>query len=223
MFQPHSLNGQSADASARPRPVFDAAWRRDALAGNAAAVAVFAEAMLQPLYAFCLYRVGRNRHLCEEVVQETLVRAIRDLDHYDPDRCRDNVFPWLTGLARNEIQRVLGREKNALALQTLWERMDRELLSLYALLDSEPLAEDVLVREETAELVNATMSQLPSHYREALEAKYVDGKSVRDLAEVWQTTEKAVESQLTRARKAFRATFLALCQHLGDPEPVGNI
>lgn len=223
MFQPQPLNGRHAGATLRERPVFDAAWRRDALAGNPLAVALLAEATLQPLYAFCLYRVGRNRHLCEEVVQETLVRAIRDLDHYDPERAHDNVFPWLTGLARNEIQRVLGREKNALALQTLWERMDRELLSLYALLDSEPITDDVLVREETAELVNATMSQLPSHYREALEAKYVDGKSVRDLALTWQTTEKAVESQLTRARKAFRATFLALCRHLGDPEPVGNL
>jgi DNA-directed RNA polymerase specialized sigma24 family protein len=58
------------------------------------------------------------------------------------------------------------------------------------------------------------MSQLPVHYRTALEGKYVKGKSVRDLAGDWNVSEKAAESQLTRARKAFRATFLALARNL---------
>jgi RNA polymerase sigma-70 factor (ECF subfamily) len=194
---------------------FDARWRRRALAGDADAVKALADAVLEPLYRFCLYRVGRNAHLCEEVVQEVLVRALRDLERYDPTRSGDNVFPWLTGLARNEISRVLSRERSMLSLESLWARMDQELLNLYDRLESEPLADDVLIREETRELVNATMSQLPPHYRQALEAKYVDGQSVRDLAELWRTTEKAVESQLTRARKAFKATFLTLCRNLG--------
>jgi RNA polymerase sigma-70 factor (ECF subfamily) len=199
------------------RPIFDADWRARALRGDTAAVQMMADDLLGPLYRFCLYRVGRNRHLCEEVVQETLVRALRDLDHYDPPRANNNIFPWITGLARNEIHRVLNRERAGVSLESLWAKMDRELLSLYARLDSEPFADEVLLREETRELVNATMSQLPPHYREALEAKYVTGKSVRDLAALWRTTEKAVESQLTRARKAFRATFLALTRNL-EPE-----
>jgi RNA polymerase sigma-70 factor (ECF subfamily) len=196
------------------RPIFDHTWRRRALAGDTDAVTALAEAALQPLFAFCLYRVGRNRHLCEEVVQETLVRAIRDMVRYEPDRAGNNIFPWLTGLARNEIQRVLRRERAAVSLEALWERVDRELYDIYSRIDSEPLAEDVLLREETCELVTMTMAQLPPQYREALEAKYVNGKSVRDLAALWSTTEKAAESQLTRARKAFRATFLTLSRNL---------
>lgn len=195
-------------------PCFDEDWRRRALQGDAQAVKQLAGAVLQPLYSFCLYRVGRNQHLCEEVVQETLLRALRELARYEPARAGNNIFPWLTGLARNEIQRVLGRENFALSLQGLWEKMDRDLVSIYARLESEPLADDVLERAETRELVNATMSQLPPHYREALEAKYVNGKSVRDLADSWNVSEKAAESQLTRARKAFRAVFLALSSNL---------
>jgi hypothetical protein len=56
-----------------------------ALAGDASAVQALAEAVLQPLYCFCLYRLARNRHLCEEVVQETLVRALRDLERYEQE------------------------------------------------------------------------------------------------------------------------------------------
>jgi RNA polymerase sigma-70 factor (ECF subfamily) len=196
------------------RPSFDAGWRARALAGDASAVTALTAAVLTPLYHFCLYRVGRNRHLCEEVVQETLLRALRDLERYEPERAGGNIFPWLTGLARNEIQRVLGREKAAVSLDALWARMDQELLAVFSRLDAEPFGDELLRREETRELVNATMSQLPPHYREALEAKYVSGKSVRDLAASWNVTEKAVESQLTRARKAFRLTFLALSRSL---------
>jgi len=196
------------------RAIFDAAWRKRALSGDTQAVQVLTDSALEPLYAFCLYRVGRNRHLCEEVVQETLLRALRTLGNYDPERASNNVFAWLSGLARNEIHRVLGRERGGLSLETLWAKLDKELLALYARLDSEPFSDELLQREETCELVNATMAQLPPQYREALEAKYVDGKSVRDMATQWGSTEKAVESQLTRARKAFKATFLALSRNI---------
>jgi RNA polymerase sigma factor (sigma-70 family) len=96
----------------------------------------------------------------------------------------------------------------------MWAKMDKELLAIYAKLELEPFADDLLQREETRELVNTTMSQLPSHYRDALEAKYVSGKSTRDIAAITSISEKAVESLLTRARHAFRVAFLALTRNL---------
>ena len=158
------------------RAIFDNSWHRCALAGSPAAIDALAQAALGPLYRFCFYRVGRNRHLCEEVVQETMLRAIRDLHRYEPDRAEGNIFPWLAGLARNEIRRVLAREHAAVSLETLWSRMDEQLRDLFGRLESEPFGEDVLARAETCEIVGATMSQLPPHYREALEAKYVNGR-----------------------------------------------
>jgi RNA polymerase sigma-70 factor, ECF subfamily len=196
------------------QPVFDDTWRRKALQGDEAAVQMLLAHVLKPLYAFCLYRVGKNQHWCEEVVQETMLRAIRDLAAYDPQRARNNILPWLIGLARNEIQRVLQREKSTASLQALWANLDQELIGLYARLEEEPFGDEVLQRQETRDLVNATMAQLPDHYRESLEEKYVQGRSQREMAERWQLTEKALESQLTRARQAFRATFLALSRPL---------
>lgn len=175
---------------------------------------MLAQTALKPLYSFCFYRVGKKKHLCEEVVQETMVRAIHTLKQYEPERARSDIFPWLTGLARNQITRVLAREKQAVSLEALWARMDTELLNIFARIESEPFNEELLQREETRELVNTTMSQLPPVYREALEAKYVLGRSVREIAEILKLSEKAVESQLTRARKAFRATFIALSRNL---------
>jgi RNA polymerase sigma-70 factor (ECF subfamily) len=197
--------------------VFDETWRRKALQGDETAVKLLLAHVLKPLYGFCLYRVGKNQHWCEEIVQETMLRALRDLAAYEPSRAGNNVFPWLTGLARNEIQRVLQREKSAASLQTLWANLDQELLGLYAKLETAPFDDDLLQRQETRDLVNATMAQLPDHYRETLEEKYVQGKSQREMAQHRQLSEKALESQLTRARNAFRVTFLALSRHL-QPE-----
>lgn len=197
------------------RPVFDDRWHRAALAGELSAIELLANSAIEPLYRFCFYRLGCNEHLAEEAVQETLVRAIRELDKYEPSRSGGNIFSWLQGLARNEIRRALGRENTAISLQVLWDKLDAELRHVYSRVEAEPLADEVLDCEATREMVNATMAQLPPHYREALEAKYVAGKTIRDMAAAWQISEKAMESQLTRARKAFRATFAALVQSLG--------
>ena len=193
---------------------FDGAWRLRARAGEASAIRQLADEMIAPLFRFCYYRVGGDHHLCEEVVQETLLAAISRLDAYQPDRCGGEVFPWLTGLARNNIRRVLRREQQTTRLAEFWQRMDEQLLSLYAMLETEPFGDDLLARAETRSMVNATMSQLPLHYSRALEAKYVLGLTVREFAADAGTTEKAAESLLTRARRAFRETFHALANNL---------
>ena len=195
-------------------PIFDASWHARAVRGEAEAVGQLARKAVEPLYRFCLYRVGRKVHLCEEVVQETLLAAVRRLEHYDPRRAAGDIFPWLTGLARNEIRRALAREKSSSSLEAMWAAMDEELRKVFARLESDPFADETLLREETREMVGATMSQLPARYRLALEAKYVAGKSVREIAAALAMTEKAVESQLSRARRAFRETFLALAGNL---------
>ncbi|MFN4258862.1 MAG: RNA polymerase sigma factor [Gemmataceae bacterium] len=192
------------------RPIFNASWRARALAGDPAAVRLLADVNLVPLYRYCLYRVGRNRHLCEEVVQETLVRALYKLDQYDPERAKGTIFPWLVGLARNEIQRVLHQRSQTVPLTAEWDTTEANVLGRGGSAEGEPFSDDMLQREETRELVNATMAQLPRHYREVLEAKYVHGRSVRELAFQGQTSEKAVESLLTRARQAFRGAYEVL-------------
>ena len=197
---------------------FDAAWKLRACDGDEQAVRQLVDASLEPLFHFSFYRVGRNRHLCEEVVQDTILRAIAELPSYEPERSANNVFPWLAGLARNEIRRALSREPATTSLETLWARMDEDLRTIFRGLESSPLADDILEREETREMVNATMSQLPQHYREALEAKYVSRRSVREIASARSASEKSIESLLTRARQAFRETFLALARNL-NTEP----
>jgi RNA polymerase sigma factor (sigma-70 family) len=68
-------------------------------------------------------------------------------------------------------------------------------------------AEDELGTHLQAELGN-----LPPEEREIVERKYFGEQSVRDIAAELQTTEKAVESRLLRARRRLKEAVLGRLQ-----------
>ena len=56
-------------------------------------------------------------------------------------------------------------------------------------------------------LVYETLAHLPAHYRSVLEAKYLEGLTVNEIAEAHESTPKAVESLLGRARDKFAQVY----------------
>jgi RNA polymerase sigma-70 factor (ECF subfamily) len=81
------------------------------------------------------------------------------------------------------------------------------LESLAAVVDG---PEELAERRELARLVRLTLDHLPLRYGNALDWKYLQGLSVRQVAFRLGSTEKAAESVLTRARQAFRNEFVVL-------------
>jgi DNA-directed RNA polymerase specialized sigma24 family protein len=67
--------------------------------------------------------------------------------------------------------------------------------------------------------VNEVLCLLPERYRRVLMMKYVDMRSVREIARSDGQSEKAVESLLGRARAAFRERFRSACV---ESEGVGH-
>lgn len=77
--------------------------------------------------------------------------------------------------------------------------------------------ESIAARSEASRLVQVALDRLPRHYGDALEWKYIDGFSVREIASRLSIGEKAAESLLTRARFAFRDAFATLATAAGGP------
>jgi RNA polymerase sigma-70 factor, ECF subfamily len=196
--------------------IFDRRWQRKALKGDSEAIALLARQVLEPLYRFCLHRVGRNHALAEDVAQQTMLVAIERLESYDPDRSNGSVWGWVTGLARNEIRRALSHSEFGNSVQQFWQSADGRLLEALRNIESESISDKDMRRSETRELVNVTMSQLPVHYQLALEAKYMKGESLRQMATGLRMSVEAVESLLSRSRRAFRDTFEALSRSIDD-------
>jgi RNA polymerase sigma-70 factor (ECF subfamily) len=116
------------------------------------------------------------------------------------------------------IRRHLQASRRGHELGETWERIDATLAQVFQSLDTVPLGDEVLAREETRDLVQMTIANLPDDYRDALERKYVRGESLRELAVAHACSESAAKSMLARARRAFKEAFATLAQTFGEEE-----
>jgi RNA polymerase sigma-70 factor (ECF subfamily) len=168
------------------------------------------------VYGFAFYRVGRNPDLAADVTQETFTRALQQIEKYDPGR--GPMIAWLCTLSRNCIRDAL-RQRGEQSLASLWDAIDASLRRVCADLEKTPLAEEVLEARETRDVVAMTLANLPATYRSVLQAKYVEDKSLKEIADDRASTTDAIKGLLKRARAAFKQTFATLAgtvPHVGE-------
>jgi RNA polymerase sigma-70 factor (ECF subfamily) len=164
-------------------------------AGDERAFQWFAEHYAPALYRFASERVRHEPELVRDVVQTALCRFMEKLDSY---RGESAIFTWLCAVCRNEIA---GHFRRANRAGTEFDdASERES-------DIAQNPETGLLARENEQMVHLSLDAMPPRYARILEWKYVDGLSVREIAQRLDVSEKATESLLTRARTAFRATF----------------
>lgn len=192
----------------------DGSVLRAAAAGDMAALERFYEDHVDGLYAFVYYRAGGDPTLAEDIVQDTFAAALDRLEDYDPGR--GTASSWLCTLSRNVIRRHLRHHRRGEELTVMWDRIDRSLVAVFEALDGQPLSDELVEREETRNLVGATIANLPDRYRKALEVKYLAGGTMAELATRLEISEEAAKSLLARARRAFRDAFLTLTRSFAE-------
>ena len=159
------------------------------LAGDEHAWRLLYEECCTSLHAYVMWRCGGQRHCADEIVQDVWLTAVRRLRAFDPDR--GDFLSWLRGIAVNLLRNRLRRDRR---------RDERPL-------DLDPVAPDCQVEIERAARVTAALDALPERYEAVLRLKYLDSRSVAEIAAATGDSEKAVESLLTRARQAFRDIY----------------
>ena len=173
--------------------------------GDEDSLEIFYNKYFPKLYRYIYYRVSRDHQHTEEVVNDTFIEAIDKAAKYDASR--GSIESWLITISRNRIRSSNATVGKAKEYEQSWSMLDGELETIFADLDSGKLPENVLENKELADIVGATMGSLPDNYSKVLELKYMSNMPVREIAKVLSKTEKSVESQLTRARTAFKETF----------------
>jgi RNA polymerase sigma-70 factor (ECF subfamily) len=174
----------------------DLALAQRVIGGDESALKTLYERHADPLFAFIYHAVDGARQEAEEIWQDTLEAGIRTLPTYQG---HSRLFSWLCSIARHK-------------LADHWRRQNRlrQHLSLMApedvarLLDEGPLPDEILCRQATRLRVVEVLGLLPPDYRAALVARYADGQSVEEIAQLLEKSYKATESVLSRAREAFR-------------------
>jgi len=172
------------------------------LAGDERAFSEFFTAYSARLFRFSLRRLSTEDQ-AEDVVQKTLATAFRKLATW---RGEAALFTWLCAICRNEIsahwQRAGLRPERSLADDVPEIRAALEAMARDA---SNPHQE--LAQRDLAERVHLALDYLPHPYGDVLEWKYILGLSVEEISARMNSTPKAIESMLSRARQAFREGF----------------
>jgi RNA polymerase sigma-70 factor (ECF subfamily) len=138
-------------------------------------------------------RVKGDEHLAEDIVSETVLALIKAVGDETPI---ENPVAWMRSVALNK---VMDHFRSAARVRQLMQKVTHTTES--ANHDDPP---SLKLHEEKREQVREIMDGLTEQHRIALEWKYLEKLTVREIAQRWDTTEKAVESILFRARGEFR-------------------
>jgi RNA polymerase sigma factor (sigma-70 family) len=164
-----------------------------------AAFQCLAERYLPSVWRFVYTRVDGDSHIAEDIVSETVLSLVRAVSG-ESSAAIENPGGWLRSVANHKVQdhyRAVARVRH------LIDDAKNDPGSG----EQDDPAKTQEQQERRAE-VRRAMDELSDQYRSAIEWKYIDGLSVRKIAERWETTEKAVESILFRARREFRMKLL---------------
>lgn len=170
-------------------------------AGDQRAFHEFFDASASRLFAFAARRTSLDSASLEDIVQGSLIKAVRNLAGY---RGEAALFTWLSEICRHEIADVHRKA----ARRPVHLSMDQDKSTRHAVAELRIPAHDEPVAQldgaKCRAAVMQILSSLPEQYGHALEAKYGDGLSVEDIADQLGLTVIAAQSLLARARAAFR-------------------
>ncbi len=141
------------------------------------------------VYRFCVALTGARHDLAEELTQQVFITAVRRIHRFDSSRAAFRA--WLFGVARNRHMTMRNGE----------QRRKRHEES------SAKGNPEAGMRVEPDLRVHEALARLPSHYRLVLEAKYLRGLTVKEIAVNKSASVEAIESLLRRARAGFAREY----------------
>jgi RNA polymerase sigma-70 factor, ECF subfamily len=162
-------------------------------AGDEAAFREFHAQYFHRLYRFVLVVTQGQEQEAQEAAQQTLLRVVRYIRVFESE---DVFWSWLKTVARSAA-----RDAN---------RKQRRYLALLERFSFQPSKQESHSHEEDllSAALEETLAELAPQERQLLEAKYINGYTVKDLCLETGMTLKAVESRLERLRRTVRERVL---------------
>jgi RNA polymerase sigma-70 factor, ECF subfamily len=162
-----------------------------AAAGQPAAIRRLLDEVAPVVYGFVFARVGGDRAAAEDLLQETLLEAVRSAAGY---RGEAALSTWMCAIARRRLSRHYEAERRA--------NLARAGLRLVTETDEQVTAAEAV---EQRDRVVRALGRLSALHRQVLVLKYLDGMAVEEIATVVGRTRVQVQSLLQRARAGLRA------------------
>jgi RNA polymerase sigma-70 factor (ECF subfamily) len=155
-----------------------------------------AQEALVRLYEARIYghilRLVKNTEDARDILQETMVRALTQLDQFDPAH---SFAGWLYRIATNKALDFLRRRKIEFRVFTYEDDMPIEGVA-----DGSVPGDEVVAQRLKWETVETCMDKLDPRYRAVLFLRYKDGLAYKEIAEALDMPMGTVKVLLHRGR-----------------------
>ncbi len=155
--------------------------------------------LYQPVLRFLAKR-GCSQEECQDLAQETFLRAWRSFDGFRGDA---QPLTWLLTIATN-----------------LWRNRNRDAAAAKRAGDEEPLLDndppdpasgegplDEAIGSERRRLLKTEIDKLPPKMRRCVQLRVYQDRSYRDIAEILGVTVETAKSQVSLARSRLRSSL----------------
>jgi RNA polymerase sigma-70 factor (ECF subfamily) len=171
---------------------------RKAKAGDGEAIAGLIRAHQDALYAFILRMSGRP-DLAEDIVQESFVRVLRNLDRFDT---RYRFSTWLFTIAKRLFVNTMQKHRPTYDTDVVEIRQGRQP-------GPGSISAEWESRENIRDLIGVVLAGLNEQQREIILLFHQQSWSINEIADHLDMPEGTVKSHLHRARKRMRRAIMA--------------
>lgn len=158
-------------------------------AGDQSAARLLTERHLGRVLALAT-RMLRDTAEAEDVAQEAMMRAWRNAAKWEPGRAKFST--WLHKVALN------------LCYDRLRKRRSSSLEDVAEPVDDRASAQDGIEAEERLAMLKTALQALPERQRAAIQLRHFEERGNDETAEILGVSIEAVESLLSRGRRALR-------------------
>jgi RNA polymerase sigma-70 factor (ECF subfamily) len=156
-------------------------------------------AYIDEIYQYVYLRTGLNHALAEDISQEIFLDVYKGLSGFK-GLCSERT--WVYKIAKNKLNDFYRRQySQKIELIEIDSQFAEELD------DPSQNIQEAVIKTFEREKVRDCLNGLLEQYKLVLFLKYMDEKSVKDIAHIVGKSPKAVESILQRAKTAFIKSY----------------
>lgn len=147
------------------------------------------------IYQYVYLRTGLNKALSEDMTQEIFMDVYKGLSGFK-GLCSERT--WIFKIAKNKLNDFYRKQYSP-----KFEIIEIDDYMAEHLDDHSQDIQELIIKSFEGEKVRACLNGLPEQYKIVLILKYVDEKSVKEIASIAGKSPKAIESVLQRAKNTF--------------------
>ena len=171
----------------------DSRLARKILNGDRQAFEALLDRFERPIYSF-IYHFFRERALCEDLTQETFLRAYRFIGSFRPE---EKLSTWLYSIAKNLCIDEFRRRKKAPTVDI--EEVDSDILGANGPEGGDP--EIAAIDAEQGEILRDLILRLPEKYRTCIILFYFNDLSYEEISEIMKISLNNTKIILFRGKR----------------------